>query len=78
LYLTDESGIGRLYASKTFPYSGHAAQFITEIFPEISLANFKGFLKLDAEYNVFLEVLRLDSTESGFLLTSTPPDFTTP
>jgi hypothetical protein len=78
LYLTDESGIGRLYASKTFPYSGHAAQFITEIFPEISAAGFKGFLKLQADYNVFLEVLRIDSTDSGFLLTSTPPDYTTP
>ena len=78
LYLTDESGMGRLYASKTFPYSGHGAQFITEIFPEISGADFKGFLQLQAEYNVFLEVLRIDSTQSGFLLTSTPPDFLTP
>jgi hypothetical protein len=78
LYLTDKSGVGRPYASKTFPYSGHAAQFVTEIFPELSNADFKGFLKLEAQYNVFLEVLRMDSTDSGFLLTSTPPDFTTP
>jgi hypothetical protein len=78
LYLTDSSGVGRPYASKTFPYSGHAAQFITEIFPEVSGAGFKGFLQLQADYNVFLEVLRLDSSDSGFLLTSTAPDFTTP
>jgi hypothetical protein len=78
LYLTDESGVGRLYAAKTFAYSGHAAKFVTEIFPEVGVASFKGFLVLQADYNVFLEVLRLDSTESGFLLTSTPPDFTTP
>jgi hypothetical protein len=78
LYLTDKTGIGQPYASKTFPYSGHAAQFITDIFPELKGTDFKGFLKLAAQYNVFLEVLRIDSTESGFLLTSTPPDFTTP
>jgi len=78
LYLTDQSGVGRPYASKTFPYSGHAAQFITEIFPEVNVGAFKGFIKLQADFNVFLEVLRMDSTESGFLLTSTPPDFTTP
>jgi len=78
LYLTDASGTGRQYASKTFPYSGHAAQFITDMFPELSGAAFKGFLKLQADFNVFLEVLRIDSTDSGFLLTSTPPDFTTP
>src|SRR5438105_9879171 len=53
LYLTDKSGFGRPYASKTFPYSGHAAQFISEIFPELTTADFKGFLKLEAEYNIF-------------------------
>jgi hypothetical protein len=78
LYLTDASGIGRLYGSKTFPYSGHAAQYITEIFPELSGADFKGFVRLQADYNVFLEVLRIDLTGSSFLLTSTPPDFPTP
>jgi hypothetical protein len=77
LYLTDASGLGRQYASKTFPYSGHAAQYITDIFPDISLAAFKGFLELQVDYNVFLEVLRVDSTDSSFLLTSTPPDVTT-
>ena len=75
LYLTDGSGVGRLYGSKTFPYSGHVAQFITDIFPELSVASFKGFLKLQADYNIFLEVIRMDSTASSFLLTSTPPDF---
>src|SRR5207248_6997719 len=58
LYLTDQSGVGRPYASKTFPYSGHAAQFITEIFPEVNVGAFKGFIKLQADFNVFLEVLR--------------------
>jgi hypothetical protein len=76
LYLTDVSGT-RSY-TKTIPYSGHAALFITEIFPEVAVTSFKGFLELQADNNVFLEVLRLDTTESGFLLTSTPPDFTTP
>jgi hypothetical protein len=76
LYLTDKTGLGQLYAAKTFAYSGHTAQYITDMFPELSGADFKGFLKLDAEYNVFLEVLRVDATDTGFLLTSTPPDFT--
>jgi hypothetical protein len=78
LYLTDASGNGALYASKTIIYSGHAGQFITDIFPELSSASFNGFLELQADSNIFLEVLRVDTTESGFLLTSTPPDFTTP
>jgi hypothetical protein len=78
LYLTDKSGVGQPYASKTFPYSGHDAKFITDIFPELNGTDFKGFLKLQADYSVFLEVLRMDSNQSGFLLTSTPPDYTTP
>ena len=76
LFLNDKTGVGQLYASKTLAYSGHAAQYITDIFPELSGTDFKGFLKLDAGYTFFLEVLRIDTSDTGFLLTSTPPDFT--
>jgi hypothetical protein len=78
LYLTDKSGTGGVYSSKTVPYSGHAAQFVTEMFPELNSTEFRGYLELRAEYNLFLEVLRIDSIDNGFLLTSTPPDFITP
>jgi hypothetical protein len=76
LYLTDKTGVGQPYALKTLAYSGHDARYITDIFPELSGTDFKGFLRLDAAFNVFLEVLRIDTSDSGFLLTSTPPDFT--
>ena len=78
LYLTDESGTGRVYGSKTLPYTGHAAQFVSEVFPELNGAEFRGYVEVQAEYNLFLEVLRIDFIDNGFLLTSTPPDFTTP
>jgi hypothetical protein len=74
LYITDKSGIGQLYGSKTLTYSGHAAQFINEMFPELTGTDFRGYLVLQADYTFFMEVLRLDSTADGFLLTRVPPD----
>jgi hypothetical protein len=78
LYVTDESGVAQLYGLKNLSFSGHAAQFINEIFPELSGTGFRGYAVLTAEYNVCLEVLRMDSVENGFLLTSTPPAFVSP
>jgi hypothetical protein len=78
LYLTNQSGVAQLYGVKTLSFSGHAAQFITDIFPELSGTGFKGYAVLTADYNVCLEVLRVDSIDNGFLLTSTPPAFVSP
>jgi hypothetical protein len=75
LYVTNESGVAQLYGSKNLSFSGHAAQFINEIFPELSGSGFRGYAVLTAEQNVCLEVLRMDSVDNGFLLTSTPPAF---
>jgi hypothetical protein len=75
LYVTNESGVAQLYGSKNLSFSGHAAQFINEIFPELSGSGFRGYAVLTAEHNVCLEVLRMDSVDNGFLLTSTPPAF---
>jgi hypothetical protein len=44
------------------------------MFPELNGAGFKGYLVLQADYTFFMEVLRLDSTVDGFLLTRVPPD----
>jgi hypothetical protein len=78
LYLTDKSGAVQLYGTKTLPYSGHAAQFIDEIFPELHGTEFKGYLQIAAEYEIFLEVIRMDSVDNGILLTATRPDWSTP
>jgi hypothetical protein len=78
LYIPDESRVGQIYASKTIPISGHGGMFVDQMFPELSGTEFHGFLKIEAAYYFCLEVLRMDSAATGFLLTSTPPDWYTP
>ena len=78
LYVTNDSGVTQLYGVKNLSFSGHAAQFRNEIFPELTGAGFKGYAVLTADNIVCLEVLRLDTTDTGFLLTSTPPAFVSP
>jgi hypothetical protein len=78
LYVTNESGVAQLVGTKNLSFSGHAAQFINDIFPELSGTGFRGYAVLTGEYNVCLEVLRIDYVDNGFLVTSTPPAFVSP
>jgi hypothetical protein len=78
LYLPNPSGTGQPYTSKNLTYTGHRAQFVSEIFPELQGTDFRGFLKLEADSVFFLEVLRMDTVDGGILLTSTPADWREP
>lgn len=78
VYIPDESGHGQVQSSKKINFTGHGALFITEIFPELAGTTFTGYLKIEAPYNICLEVLRMDSVEGGILLTATPADYSAP
>jgi predicted choloylglycine hydrolase len=71
LSLYDRSG--SQLRQKTLPYGGHEARFVSELFENIP-DGFLGRVRVESEQNIHLEVLRLDQTDSGFQITSTPPD----
>jgi hypothetical protein len=80
LYRASESG-GTVYGTKILDYSGQTAKFIDndDLFPTLKLLeNFRGFLKIESQEYIYLDVMRMDVTADGFLFTSTPPDPYTP
>lgn len=57
-------------------YKGHESKLISEWF---DIPNgVRGHLRIEAWEPIYLEALRIDGTDNGFLLTSTPPDGYTP
>jgi hypothetical protein len=64
---------GQQVAQKTVTFSGHEAQFVSQVFPSLPKP-FRGQIYLEALEYFTLEVLRLEETVGGFQLTSTPPD----
>jgi hypothetical protein len=74
LYRTSGSGTGAQYRVARISYSGHAAKFFDEVFGITAEGSFTGHVTAEAPEAFHLEVLRLDRTDFGFLLTSTPPD----
>jgi hypothetical protein len=70
-----------VYGTKSLDYSGQKAKFIDddELFPTLkSLGSFRGFMKIESQENIYLQVMRMDKTADSFLYTSTPPDWYTP
>ena len=71
LLLYDQNGsIPRL---KTVTFTGHQAQFVTEVFTDLP-STFVGYLVIESQNDLYLEVLRIEKTPTGFQLTSTPAD----
>ena len=66
-------GSGSQIWLKTLTYSGHEARFFSELFENIP-DGFLGRVRIESEQNIHLEVLRLEQTDSGFQLTTIPPD----
>ncbi len=64
---------GTLIQQKTVSFTGHEAKFFGEFFDNVP-DRFLGRMRIESEENIHLEVLRLEQTESGFQLTTTPPD----
>ena len=61
---------------KTLNNDGHQALFVSELWGDLP-TNFRGMLQVEPsgpDVRVYLTVLRLEFTEGGFQLTSTPPD----
>jgi hypothetical protein len=56
-------------------FAGHEARFFSEIFNNVP-DGFLGRMRIESGENIHLEVLRLEYTESGFQLTTIPPDRT--
>jgi hypothetical protein len=64
---------GSLVLQTTVTFDGHKAQFVSQMLPTLP-KTFSGQIYLEAAEYFHLEVLRLESTTSGFQLTSSPPD----
>ena len=73
IILSLHDGSGSQLQQKTLTYSGHEAKFVSELFEGIP-DGFLGRARIESEQNIHLEVLRLDRTNAGFQITSTPPD----
>lgn len=64
---------GNQVASKTVDFTGQKAEFISQTFPTMP-ANFLGHVLVESQSYICLEVLRMETTPTGFLFTSTPAD----
>lgn len=64
---------GNVARQKSVTFNGHAAQFIDQIFIDLP-ASFRGYLRIDAQDYIYLTVLRMESTPTGWQFTSTPAD----
>lgn len=71
LTLYDEAG--NIFRQRSVTFTGHQAQFVTQIFTDLPAA-FVGHLKIESQDYMYLTVLRMEQTSGGFQLTSTPPD----
>ncbi len=69
--LFDQTGMQ--VQQKILTFAGHEARFFDEIFENVA-DGFLGRMRIESQENIHLEVLRLEQTEGGFQLTSTPPD----
>jgi predicted choloylglycine hydrolase len=57
---------------RTITYTGHEARFFDQVFNSVPFG-YLGRIQVDSQELIHFEVLRLDQTEAGFQLTSTPP-----
>jgi hypothetical protein len=73
MFLTLIDHEGKEVAQKGSLFLGHAALFISELFPAMP-PDFRGHVLVESPNKICLEVLRIDQTGGGFQLTSTPPD----
>jgi hypothetical protein len=73
IILTLYDKFGNVARTKPVTFNGHEAQFLSEIFPDLP-SDFVGQLKVEPLADMYLEVLRVEYTSSGFQLTSTPAD----
>jgi len=64
---------GNVVQSKTVTFAGHLAEFVSQTFANLP-AVFIGHMLIESQSLIALEVLRIESSETGFLLTSTPAD----
>ncbi len=65
---------GNVVATKTIDGAGHYAHFIDEIFEGQLPAEFLGMLYINSDTYMNVTSLRLEYTDTGFQLTSVPPD----
>jgi hypothetical protein len=77
IHLTLVDDAGKQVARRTSVFLGHAALFISELFPTMP-RNFCGHVLVESADMICLEVLRMNQTAGGFQLTSTPPDADVP
>jgi hypothetical protein len=63
---------GAEVGSETISFEGHLARFFTEIFNDVP-ESFVGSVRIQSEQAIHLDGLRLEFTNSGFQLTSVPP-----
>lgn len=79
LTLVDDSGL-RVYGPRTFTYTGHFAEFVTQRFPEVA-APFYGHMKVEVGPSapsltgVAVEVLRMEVSGSKVMYKSTPANW---
>jgi hypothetical protein len=71
IHLTLYDSGGNVFAAKDVTFNGHLAQFVSQTFPQLP-NSFIGHLAIEAQSAIALEVLRMDQSGNGFLLTSTP------
>jgi hypothetical protein len=64
---------GTLVEERIEKFSGHLAVFFTELFESIP-DDFLGQLQIIAQRDLYLTILRLEFTPTGFQLTSSPPE----
>ncbi len=62
---------GTILGSKTVNYTGYMCEFISQTFPNLQ-NDFVGQVIISSDHPVYVEVLRMESTPTTFLLTSTP------
>jgi hypothetical protein len=70
LVLFDDKG--QEVESIQLEYEGHLAKFFSELFQSVPEV-FIGMIRIESEQPIHLTALRLETTEDGFQLTSTPP-----
>ncbi len=68
--LMDQGGVEM--GTVTWIYSGHDALFFTELFG--FLESFVGSLRIESEVSLFLTVVRVEQSATGFQLTNVPPE----
>lgn len=64
---------GNVARQRSYDFIGHQAQFLTQLFTDLP-SPFVGHLAIESLEYFYLEVLRLETTPTGFQLTSTPAD----